>query len=336
MDKNSISDFQKKLNDYIKEGKIPVKLFKSLESFYESYLNISLTPEQKISLDKNFSIFLDLVVEQHQNPYEFESFHKRIRSPFDYHAFGINFLRPLVDKSTSTISNIEYLEEVLSHINKKHNVIFLANHQAEADPQALSLLLEEQFPKLAEEMIFVAGDRVVTDPFAIPFSMGCNLLCIYSKRYIDKPPEKKHQKQLHNKRAMQLMSALLSEGGHCIYVAPSGGRDRRNKTGEIEIAPFDPKSIEMFYLMSKKAKHPTHFYPMTLGTYEMMPPPETIQVEIGEKRLTKRVGIHISIGSEIDMEKFPGHENTNKSVRRKCRADYIWDLVNQEYQKFPR
>jgi len=68
----------------------------------------------------------------------------------------------------------------------------------------------------------------------------------------------------------------------------------------------------------------------------MMPPPETIQVEIGEKRLTKRVGIHISIGSEIDMEKFPGHENTNKSVRRKCRADYIWDLVNQEYQKFPR
>ena len=43
-------------------------------------------------------------------------------------------------------------------------------------------------------MIFVAGERVITDPLAIPFSMGSNLLCIYSKRYIDHPPEKKIEK----------------------------------------------------------------------------------------------------------------------------------------------
>ena len=70
-------------------------------------------------------------------------------------------------------------------------MIFLANHQIEADPQAISLLLDDLYPNFAENMIFVAGERVITDPFAIPFSMGRNLLCIYSKRYIDHPPEKK-------------------------------------------------------------------------------------------------------------------------------------------------
>ncbi len=49
-------------------------------------------------------------------------------------------------------------------------------------------------------MIFVAGERVITDPLAVPASMGRNLLCIYSKRYIDHPPELKSEKQLHNKR----------------------------------------------------------------------------------------------------------------------------------------
>ncbi len=100
-------------------------------------------------------------------------------------------------------------------------------------------------------MIFVAGERVITDPLAVPFSMGRNLLCIFSKRYIDHPPEQKMKKQLHNKRTMELMSELLSEGGKAIYVAPSGGRDRPNADGVVEIAPFDPQSIEMFYLMAR-------------------------------------------------------------------------------------
>ena len=56
---------------------------------------------------------------------------------------------------------------------------------------------------------------------------------------------------------MELMSRLLQEGGKVIYVAPSGGRDRRNAEGEIEVAPFDPQSVEMFYLMARKGKN-TH------------------------------------------------------------------------------
>ena len=86
--------------------------------------------------------------------------------------------------------------------------------QTEADPQIFSLLLDEAHPGFASETIFVAGDRVTSPPrgtgpnaapaaprracperpptagappraadsIAMPFSMGRNLLCIFSKR----------------------------------------------------------------------------------------------------------------------------------------------------------
>ena len=184
-------------------------------------------------------------------------------------------------------------------------------------------------------MIFVAGERVLTDPLASPFSMGRNLLCIYSKRYIDFPPELKTKKQLHNKKTMELMSELLSEGGKCIYVAPSGGRDRIGSSGKVELAPFDPQSIEMFYLMAKKAHTPTHFYPLSLSTYDVLPPPQTIQIELGEMRSAQRVGIHATFGKEFNMEYFPGSDFSDKHARRQAKADAIFSLVQQEYLKFP-
>ena len=39
--------------------------------------------------------------------------------------------------------------------------------------------------------------------------------------------------------------------------------------------------------MARKAKTPTHFYPLTLATYELLPPPETIQMELGETRISQ-------------------------------------------------
>ena len=161
--------------------------------------------------------------------------------------------------------------------------------------------------------------------------MGCDLLCIYSKRYIDHPPEEKMQKQLHNKNTMELMSDLLKEGGKIIYVAPSGGRDRRGKNGQEEIAPFDPASIEMFYLMAKKAKTPTHFYPFILATFDLLPPPETVQKELGEKRTAKRCPIHIDFAKEFDMEQFS--DEKNKSIRRSKRAKAIYNIVKASYER---
>ena len=109
---------------------------------------------------------------------------------------------------------------------------------------------------------------------------------------------------------MKTMQQLMTDGGKCIWVAPSGGRDRPSDDGKYEVAPFDSKSIEMFRLMSAKADgtatsgqprgnleppraisshlrqadRPTHFYPLSMFTYPICPPPTTVGGEIGARR----------------------------------------------------
>lgn len=328
-------NFWIRLQEQIQKGPIPEKFQKFLTDFVHGYLleleAHSLFIEEQLPL---LETYLKLVEEQCHNPYCFQPYHQHILAPFNYYSFGLEFLRPLVDFEHSSIQGLEYLDQIQKLLAHGNNVILFSNHQTEADPQAISLLLEKTHPDLGREMIFVAGDRVVTDPLAIPFSMGRNLLCIYSKRYIEHPPEMKHQKQLHNKRTMQQMSALLSEGGKVIYVAPSGGRDRANAQGVVEVAHFDPQSIEMFHLMAKKAKHRTHFYTLALATYALLPPPQTIQVELGEQRLTKRGNIHLAFGPEIEMEKFSDSAHKDKHTQRELRAAYIWKQVKKDYSTF--
>ncbi|CAM9775336.1 unnamed protein product, partial [Choristocarpus tenellus] len=86
--------------------------------------------------------------------------------------------------------------------------------QTEADPQVISLLMErEGFGGVAEKLINVAGHRVTTDPLAIPFSMGRNLFCIFSKKYMETPPEEKGEKQKHNVRTLKKMVEMMVRGG---------------------------------------------------------------------------------------------------------------------------
>jgi len=323
------SKFSKKLAFYREKGWITEKVAPLLDAFHDSF-HAAVPSEENLS---RFGTLLDLVKEQLHAPFAFQPYHQKIVHPFDYYQFGIDFFRPLVDEDLSTVVGEENLREIEAHLKAGHNVIFLANHQIEADPQAISILLDSRFPGLASEMIFVAGERVITDPIAVPFSMGRNLLCIYSKRYIDTPPEHKTAKQLHNKKTMEIMSSLLSEGGKCIYVAPSGGRDRRDASGNVQVAPFDPQSIQMFYLMAQKANNPTFFYPMALDTFNLLPPPETIQVELGEVRSTHRSPIRLAVGTVIDMENFSDSEPANKHLKRQARADYIWRRVCEDYRK---
>ncbi|NDD57657.1 MAG: glycerol-3-phosphate acyltransferase [Chlamydiae bacterium] len=328
--------FKKKIQEHLIDQSLPEKYLRLLVDFYSCYK--STLEDHGIDIqayEPLFDLYLDLLIQQMKEPYSFSPYHQQILTPFDYYQFGLDFVRPLVDMRISSLQGQETLKLIEGQIAQGHNAILLANHQVEADPQALSLLLESEFPSLAKEMIFVAGERVLTDPLAAPFSMGRNLLCIYSKRYIDHPPELKTKKQLHNKKTMELMSELLAEGGKCIYVAPSGGRDRPGPDGAVEVAPFDPQSIEMFYLMAQRSKVPTHFYPLSLATYDLLPPPQTVQVELGELRKTQRGGIHAHFGEEIHMEDFPGSELSDKHARRQSRADFICSLVRKAYLQFP-
>lgn len=332
MKKNSKSNFfLEQLQLSINQNLIPQKSAAILHGFYTEYKVAALQPGEKT--EQIFLTFLDLVILQCASPFSFSHFHQRLHKDFDYHKFALDFVRPLINLPSSSLQGELYLEEMTHHLNNKDNVILLANHQSEGDPQMINLLLEQKFPKIAEDLIFVAGDRVITDPLAVPLSLGCNLLCVYSKRYIDTPPELKMKKQLHNKKTMEIMGTLLKEGGHIIYVAPSGGRDRSNEEGIVEVADFDPQSIEMFYLMAKRSLHPTHFYPLALKTYAILPPPKAIQVELGESRTVGHAPIQMAFGPKINMEHCI-QKLSDKHARRKERAQFIYNLVRKMYDRF--
>jgi len=302
---------------------IPPKYKKILEDFYFSYQSAASNISPNKNYSKIFETLIDIIEKQIKTPYTFSPYHKKIRKPFDYYSFGIEFLKPLVDIKNSKLLGSENLKEIEKKLLNNENVILFANHQVESDPQAISILLEKDFKDLASKIIYVAGERVIEDSLAIPFSMGCDLLCIYSKKYINNPPKLKREKQLHNKKTMKLMSSLLNEGSKIIYVAPSGGRDRKNKKNIIEIAPLDPRSIEMFHLMAKKASKKTNFYPLSLFTYNILPPPDKTQIEMGEKRITKGGKIHAYFGKEINLEKFEKFE----------KAKQVENLVKEGYKK---
>jgi len=178
-----------------------------------------------------------------KDPYVFEPFHRAIREPFDFYRWAQSFMNTLIAWEDSKTEGVAHLEAVNALVAKGDNVILLANHQTEGDPQVATLMLERLgFDALAEKMVFVAGHRVTTDPLAIPFSMGCNLLCIFSKKYLDSPPELKAAKTQRNVDTMAALQGLLQEGGQCIWMAPSGGRDRKDASlGEFAVTPFDAK-----------------------------------------------------------------------------------------------
>jgi glycerol-3-phosphate O-acyltransferase len=91
----------------------------------------------------------------------------------------------------------------------------------------------------------------------------------------------------------------------------------------------------MFYLMAQRAKNGTYFYPLALATFDLLPPPETVQIELGEVRKTKRGAIHAHFGAALDMNNFPGSTLSDKHARRQARADFICSLVKNAYHQFP-
>ena len=121
-------------------------------------------------------------------------------------------------------------DTIAGQLSEGHNVVLLANHQTEADPAVMALMLEASHPQLATDLTYVAGDRVVLDPFCKPFSMGRNLLCVFSKKRINDVPELAKQKQAANIRTLKEMARMVRQGGNLIWIAPSGGRDRPDPT----------------------------------------------------------------------------------------------------------
>eukprot|EP00934_Nitzschia_sp_Nitz4_P000866 Nitzschia sp. Nitz4//scaffold19_size178191//62238//63461//NITZ4_001970-RA/size178191-processed-gene-0.13-mRNA-1//1//CDS//3329540658//866//frame0 len=222
----------------------------------------------------------------------------------DFYQWGNEFFRYFLDMEKSQVLGMENLKQAMEQANAGENVIFFANHQTEADPQVMSCLLEHAGYKTeAERVTYVAGHKVTTDTLAIPFSMGRNLICIHSKKHIDADPATKSIKSRQNLAAMSGMLEKLKAGGTILWVAPSGGRDRRDViTGKTPIAPYDFKTLDMFRLMGTKSKKPTHYYPLAMVTYEMCPPPDSIEAGTGERRNFRFGPVGIKVGEELTNE----------------------------------
>jgi glycerol-3-phosphate O-acyltransferase len=224
------------LNERVKQGKANVKFVEIVKGFLDEYATTAI--EAGLSPD-NFKYqvqsLLKFVQEAMENPFKFEpGMHYSIRQPFDYYKWGNDFMRPLIIMDKSRLVGLENAKRMIELTNKGENVIILANHQTECDPQAISILLErEGLGEFAEKMIYIAGHKVTTDPIAIPFSMGRNLICIHSKKHIKNPPEDFPKKQAENMESMKSMGALINEGGKVIWLAPSGGRDRPDSSGNF-------------------------------------------------------------------------------------------------------
>lgn len=298
-------------------------------NYVELFVQGGGSPEQGAQVYKTMR---RLIHDAIHNPPNFGTYHEAVRTPFDYHEFGKTFIRYLIDMKKSEIRGLNNIKKIESFCKVKENVILFSNHQTEPDPQIISVLLEKVAPTLSSDMIFVAGHRVTQDPVAIPFSLGCNILSIYSKKYIDSPPEKKDERLQHNRRTINAIEKLLSEGGKCIYVAPSGGRDRKDAYGKLHVAPFDSDSIAMFYLLAKKAKRPTHFFTLALATYPIMPPPKGIKQELGELRTMSHHPVFLHFGDEIPKDRFA---TTPKEMVRETRGEYITVQVEKNYRQFP-
>ncbi|MCH9611298.1 MAG: hypothetical protein S4CHLAM81_07670 [Chlamydiales bacterium] len=325
--------FPDKLRQDLEQGQIPQMAYDLFKVMYDSYAKtiqqqgMDVTEHQEV-----FFTYLKLLKEQLAEPYKFDSYHQKEDG---YSQFGNALFYHVLDRSKSKIFHKENLDKMEQQLAAGENVVFLANHQTEVDPQMLYWMLEKSHPRIANETIFIAGDRVVTDPAAVPISRGTNLLCIYSKRHMDNPPELKQEKLQQNQRTMKRMRELLAEGGKVIYVAPSGGRDRKNSEGVVEVAPFDPASIEMFRLQANKAKTKTHFYPFAMSTHDVLPPPLVVKSELGEARCPCFSPVYFAFGDEVDLDNFPGSEVEDRREKRQARANYIWNLVNDYYSEFP-
>lgn len=318
--------FEMTLAGLVQAGKIPDKLQAGLMDLHSSYKGALGKSPMLDDSDKEAAQCIASVAErvlvQFKDPYTFPSRHKRILEPFDYYMFGQRYIGNLINFDTSYVGNADKLVKIKEQVAKGENVLLYANHQSEADPAVWAWLTDAVDPSLAKEVYYIAGDRVVLDTFAKPFSMGRNLVCVHSKKHMDDDPELKSAKMATNQKSVRELGTLFKEGGAIVWVAPSGGRDRKGESGDYDVSAFDPSAVFLLKRMMDSAKKPGHVYPMAMASAEIMPPPSGVEKALGEKRILDYHGVGISFGEELDMAILDGIDDKSKQAEALTKAAY--------------
>eukprot|EP00899_Mesostigma_viride_P019595 jgi/Mesvir1/27637/Mv07367-RA.1 len=289
----------------VEEGVLPKMAALGFKDLYQNYylaVKSGGYPDADQRVFSALQRMADRVLFEFEHPFDFPSLHTGFAedAPYNYFQMGQDYIGALVDWNNSYVGNADRVKEIEGHVKNGESVIFLANHQSEADPAAFTHMLEHVSPKIAKDVIYIAGDRVVADKFCKPFSMGRNLLCVNSKKHMDDIPELKQQKMRDNRRALNTLAKLLNEGGKIFWIAPSGGRDRPNTEGQWIPDKLDVSSAAMMMRLIEQANVPGRIYPFAMLTYPLMPPPPKLEKALGERRLFGFNGIGVSVGPEVD------------------------------------
>jgi glycerol-3-phosphate O-acyltransferase len=328
---------------YVADGRLPAGAADVLASWADNYAQQMALSEHVDGrpaefAEAMFTTLLEVCTELCERPLPFDPYHVRVREPFDYYKFGLEFTTSLIDIARCKVLGQEHLRRARTQVAAGENVVFLANHQSEGDPYAIDVLFDwiaGMDREFCESIVFMAGDRVRDDPVVAPFSVGRNLLTVYSKKHINDVPSMRGQKLKHNNRTIAQTVSLFKRGGTTVWFAPSGGRDRRSlETGLLDVSPFDPDAIDLMRMCAKKAGTPTHFYPMALITHDMLPPPSTVGgANLGEQRMCKYTPIHMALDEEIDWNALKAAtKRLDKDSRRRVRCEYIEERVRQGYE----
>lgn len=321
----------------VESKRIPPRAGYAMGELYHNYKDAVL--EGGATEDKIVEIMatvLDRILLQFEEPFTFPSYHKAMREPYDYYTFGQNYIRCLLDFRNSYLGNAPHFDEIEERLKQGDNVVLLANHQSEADPAVMALLLESTHPYISQNLTYIAGDRVVADPFCKPFSMGRNLICVYSKKHINDEPELVDMKRKANARSLKELALLLRKGGRLIWIAPSGGRDRPDPaTLKWKPALFDTSPVENIRRLIEHSKAPGHMYPLALHCYGVMPPPIKVEKEIGEKRLLGYTGVGMSVGAELHFKDITVDCKSSDEAAE-CFAQTAWQCVNEQYSVLSR
>lgn len=325
------------LQQMVEKGRCPAKLMPLWQDFFNNYKKAIIGSNQEGANERLVAqvqaTIADCVLNQFVAPYEFPSLHQRILEPYDYFAFGQRYVASLTDFSRSVLGQPQRWAQINKLLEAGENVILLANHQTEADPGVFAHMLKDVYPKMSTDVIYVAGDRVVTDPLCKPFSMGRNLFCVHSKKHMDDIPELKAAKMETNRKTLVAMQRKLNEGGCLIWIAPSGGRDRPKENGKWAPDNFDPAAVDLMKSLALRAKRPSHLFPMAMFSHPMMPPPTTIDKAVGERRMTHFTPVGISVCEELNVASILATCGEDKEQQQKAVAGAAFDAVVKEYQK---
>ncbi|XP_019094497.1 PREDICTED: glycerol-3-phosphate acyltransferase, chloroplastic-like [Camelina sativa] len=317
LDARSEQDLLSGIKKEAEAGRLPANVASGMEELYWNYKNAVLSSgasRAEETVISNMSVAFDRMLLGVEDPYTFNPYHKAIREPFDYYMFVHTYIRPLIDFKNSYVGNASIFSELEDKIRQGHNIVLISNHQSEADPAVISLLLEAQSPFIGENIKCVAGDRVITDPLCVPFSMGRNLICVYSKKHMNDDPELVDMKRKANTRSLKEMATmlrLLELNNECSY--------------------FDSSSVDNMRRLVEHSGAPGHIYPMSLLCYDIMPPPPQVEKEIGEKRLVGFHGTGLSVGPEISFSDVTAAcENPNEAKEAYSQA--LYNSVNEQYK----